>query len=596
MRSYLANLSVRSKVLLLILTIVCVLLTAVLAIVWGESVWEAEKNSKAELRASAKAFEKIEKYRVLNRGHIAAMIGSKRSEWLRRGDEKELCAAVKTILSHESEDPTDSARADYVAFQAEDGRPLAVGMRGQRGQQACEVQLNQLALKVNPAVPDRPLVMTYWESPDHRVYTIYTARITDVAHRVLGTVSIGYLLNSAAAEEATTRADTDFVIWYYPPTGTLQPEVLGFSGDLSGVDNLPARLKGSEGKFGSGRDKYDFIKATPAEDLTKILEVKNDARVVTALVKSHSEMMKPVRRLALKLGALALCSLLIGIGLGVIFSRPIVRPLIGLANVARDVKKGKYDGIQQLRLEHRRVFESADEIGTLCRAFEDMVVSFSQSREMSKYISHSAYNSLEHCGSCHTERKWMCVLFSDIRNFSGFSDGRDPESVVQRLNQVLGIQAETVAKHGGDIDKFIGDAMVAWFTGDDRCRRAVNAAREMLDELATCVGDCAGGRVGVGIHIGEVIVGGVGSPNRLDYTAIGSTVNLASRLCSAAKPGQILISQAVLTELGNSVPLHPLEPIHAKGFAEPVQVYEVVRDVSASAAAACEDAANAKAS
>ena len=124
--------------------------------------------------------------------------------------------------------------------------------------------------------------------------------------------------------------------------------------------------------------------------------------------------------------------------------------------------------------------------------------------------------------------------------------------------------------------------MVAWFTGDDRCWRAVSAAREMLAELNARIGACAGAQIGVGIHVGEVIVGALGSQNRLDYTAIGSTVNLSERLCGAAQRGQILISQAVATELGDSVSLHPLDPIHLKGFADEIHVYEVVTEVASS--------------
>ena len=81
----------------------------------------------------------------------------------------------------------------------------------------------------------------------------------------------------------------------------------------------------------------------------------------------------------------------------------------------------------------------------------------------------------------------MAILFSDVRQFSNFAETRDPEAVIELLNQVLSIQAEIVKKHGGDIDKFVGDALIAWFSGEDRCYRAVSAANQMIDAFCNFV-------------------------------------------------------------------------------------------------------------
>ena len=117
--------------------------------------------------------------------------------------------------------------------------------------------------------------------------------------------------------------------------------------------------------------------------------------------------------------------------------------------------------------------------------------------------------------------------------------------------------------------------MFAWFSGPDRCRQAIDAAVEILSGLNARFAGKAGTEIGFGIHVGEVVVGSMGSQDRRDYTAIGRSVNLAARLCSAAKSGQILVSEAVATELDESLSLVPLPPISAKGFTEPVRVFEV---------------------
>jgi adenylate cyclase len=174
-----------------------------------------------------------------------------------------------------------------------------------------------------------------------------------------------------------------------------------------------------------------------------------------------------------------------------------------------------------------------------------------------------------------TARASMAVLFADVRQFSKFSETRDPEEVIGLLNEVLSIEAEIIKKHNGDIDKFVGDALIAWFSGDARCDRAVRAADEMMTALRERFGGQPGTTIGVGIHVGEVVVGSIGSSTRKDYTAIGSVVNLAARLCSNAAPGQILVSQAVKAELGAAATVKSLPLVSLKGFSEPVAVFEV---------------------
>ena len=589
MSGYLANLSVRSKIVLLISVVVSLLLTAVLTTVWIQGRTQVKSVVEDDFKERENAFLSIEQYRIRDRAHVAYLIGAKTAQLFKPSEKTQRCQFLQHILDVQGTDPNDSAHIDYAALQDVDGRVLAIAFRGQP---LCDPQLERWPLpNVHEALEKLPL-LTSWHDPSGHIYSIYAARVTEgTSTKPIGTVAIGYLLDDVSANLVRKRAAVDVVFWREEDTQAgLQPVVIAASNPSFGPA-LTGKLADAKNgiRFEMGGERFQLEEV--AIQASGVL-VRNPEHVHLGVVQSITKQLVPFITLQTYLAVLAVASLLLGVSLGLIFSNPIVKPLVGLANVAREVEKGKYDGIQQLRVDHRRQFESLDEIGTLCRAFEEMVAGLNQRQEMSKYMSHSAFNSLGQCGTCHTERKWMVVLFSDIRNFTGFSEGRDPESVVQRLNQVLGIQAEFVAKHGGDIDKFIGDAMVAWFTGDDRCQRAVSAAREMLAELSKRVGACAGAQIGIGIHVGEVIVGALGSQNRLDYTAIGSTVNLSERLCSVAQRGQILISQAVATELGDSVPLHPLDPIHVKGFAEQIHVYEVVLDMASGATAANETVPN----
>jgi adenylate cyclase len=250
---------------------------------------------------------------------------------------------------------------------------------------------------------------------------------------------------------------------------------------------------------------------------------------------------------------------------------------VNLAGAARQIEQGQYEAIESLRSAQADRLYAKDEIGELSRAFVDMARGVQQRFKMSKYMSRTAYEMLEQSASANPagERKWLALIFSDVRGFTTFSEDRDPALVIERLNEVLGLEADVVRRHGGDVDKFVGDAMFAWFSGPDRCRRAVAAAVEILSGLQSRFAGKAGTEIGFGIHVGEVVVGSMGSQDRRDYTAIGRSVNLAARLCSAAKSGQILVSQAVATELEETGSLNPLPPVSAKGFPEPVRVFEV---------------------
>jgi adenylate cyclase len=577
----------QTKLVVLISSLVFVLLTAVLTVVWWQSRSQIKGIIHKDLKSQEQAFEVVEKYRIRDRAHIAYMIASKSYDLLQSTDSKpsngcaQTCKYLQSMVSYDGTDPDDSPHIDFIALQAKDGSTVAFIVNGHP---ACDPQLCWRLPDVSSALdvttnPNGYPLMTNWESPDGKLYTVFAAPIAASSDGpVLGVASIGYLEDDNAAKRAKNRATTDIVMWHEEGKGGYIPEpvLIGVS-DPALAPVLKKKLSNlGTPDFETGGHVYVLEEVTTG---ASGVVSQNPERVHIALVECITDHLRPFVVLKDYLIILAVCCLLLGVGLGAVLSGPIVEPLVGLASVARDVEQGNYDGIQRLKHRNQMVFESKDEVGILCRAFEEMVSGLKLRHTMSKYMSQSAYSVLEHSttGQAPSERKWMAILFSDIRGFTSFSEGRDPELVVKRLNEVLSLQADAVTKHQGDIDKFVGDAMVAWFNGPDRCRRAVEAARQIFQQTKSCRGNgnCAGG-VGIGLHVGEVIVGALGSRDRLDYTAIGSTVNLAQRICSAAKAGQLLITQAVATELGDGEHLRPLPPITLKGLGEPVPVYEVL--------------------
>jgi adenylate cyclase len=177
------------------------------------------------------------------------------------------------------------------------------------------------------------------------------------------------------------------------------------------------------------------------------------------------------------------------------------------------------------------------------------------------------------------------VLFADIRGFTGISESHEPQVVVDALNEYFERMVEIVFRHEGTLDKFIGDEMMVLFGSpvahDDDPIRAVCAALEMQEALASLnerhqVHGLPPFEIGIGINTGEVVAGYIGSSQALEYTVIGDPVNTGSRLCSLAKPGQVLISEGTSDKLGGRFELKELPREQVKGKAHPIRVFELV--------------------
>jgi adenylate cyclase len=147
------------------------------------------------------------------------------------------------------------------------------------------------------------------------------------------------------------------------------------------------------------------------------------------------------------------------------------------------------------------------------------------------------------------------------------------------LNFTFQRQADIVSKHQGDIDKFVGDQIVAVFLGEDMVLNATLCALEIQDAMAALALEHPdwGLAVGIGVNAGQVIMGAMGSSSRMDYTVLGDAVNLAARLCSHAARGQILLSADTYRTIAERAELaaEPLAPIAVKGKSEPVRVYAI---------------------
>src|SRR6266567_2064399 len=178
----------------------------------------------------------------------------------------------------------------------------------------------------------------------------------------------------------------------------------------------------------------------------------------------------------------------------------------------------------------------------------------------------------------------VTVLFADIRGFTAMSENMEASRVVEILNEYFTRVTDVIFDHGGTLDKYMGDAVMAVFgapisKGNDAAN-AVTSAIQIQRLLVELNRDAAARqwpelRVGIGINTGSVIAGNIGSPRRLDYTVVGDTVNTASRLMSNAEGGQILVSESTATAIGEGFDQTRLPALKVKGRVEPVQVFSV---------------------
>jgi adenylate cyclase len=268
------------------------------------------------------------------------------------------------------------------------------------------------------------------------------------------------------------------------------------------------------------------------------------------------------------------------VGLATLLSRPIFRLVRGTQAIAR--------GDFQVSLP----VTSGDELGLLTDSFNQMARSLREKemikRAFTRYVAREVVEEILKDPErlvLTGERREVTVLFCDIRGFTAMAERMTPEAVVALLNEFYTLMIETTFRHDGTLDKFIGDAVMAIFGAPipvpDHAARAVRTALDMqagvaaLNERRAAEGKEAIA-IGIGVSLGEVVAGTVGTEARMEYTVIGDSVNVAARLESQAKAGRILISQATFARVREVVDAVPLGGIRVKGREDSVEVYEVV--------------------
>ncbi|CAN5578393.1 hypothetical protein BH18VER2_BH18VER2_14980 [soil metagenome] len=470
----------------------------------------------------------------------------------------------------------DRIRASFMVLVSLEKQVLYNSDQPQRDGSAFDLPGLITAAEEDPSLEARGLMLR-----DGNLYAVVIVPL--LAPEPIAWICLGFRIDDAFAKElgGLTKQSVSFLD---QKSGTPPWAMLASTFDPSARPPLLAALE-----HAARRAEVENIVVGKTRYLTLLdrLEVRNGHAAV-ALQRNLEEELAPFRALEGVLLVVALAGLLLSIlavgGIASSLSRPVLR----LAENARRVEAGDYISAPSQDLGR------ADELGLLARSFQHMTAGLAERDQvrdlLGKVTSPAIAAELTRrqlvLGG---EEKKVTVLFSDLRNFTPLSEALEPAELIEMLNAYLTAMSQIVDAHGGVIDKYVGDALMALFGAPlempDQAARACGTAIEMrtaLAELNERIFQPKGFTLGfgVGIHTGTVVAGNVGSPERYNYTVIGDAVNVASRLQSLTRNPEydtdIIVSDASLGESTQRFRTRRLGEVAVKGKQQVVLIHALV--------------------
>ncbi len=554
-----------AKLLLLVVVVVAGAQVATWLIVSRYNARAAEKLIDEELQQAAQTFTRIVNYRnslLVAGASTAARASEIKRQFVRgRDDPLTFASALDSIRI--------SSRSDVVGALTLEGELIAATMPTMP---AGDV-LAQLVARAESDPSPNPSAAGFGLL-DGQLYSLVLAPVR--APDIIAWLLIGFRIDRDFTAEL--KAMTGIELTFFDVQGRPLASTL--------PDAVPGQLAAQLDSLGDDQASHrvDLPHETALVALRR-LAVGTGKNAILALQYSLDEKLAPARATENTLLVVATASLVVAVFLSRAFARRLVQPIVELVGHTRRIAAGDYT--------IRNTSYRLDELGRLSEAFDQMSRGLAERDRvrdlLDKNVSPEVAAQLLRDGAAlGGEEREVTILFVDLRGFTTMSERYAPRELLTLLNRYLDRMSRAIEEHGGVIDKFIGDAIMALFGAPvnqpDAPARAIAAALAMQRALADFNRELAAeGRpalaIGVGINTARVVAGNIGSARRLNYSVIGDGVNVAARLQALTRDPvyatNIVVSAHTIRASAPPFAVRDLGTVAVKGRAEPVAIYAI---------------------
>ena len=387
-----------------------------------------------------------------------------------------------------------------------------------------------------------------------------------VGNEILGAVVTGYQIDDELASNIKQFANCEVVFFARTEAGYQQAGSTLAGSTAALRDWLQTASMPSESE-----DVRLPLQGETFQAVFAPLHTANDEPVgLFAALRSRDRELAAFRGFQRSVLLVGLLGIAVAVGASHFLARGIARPLQKLVTVTDRIREGDYSSDVEA--------PAGGEIGALAASFRSLLGELREKQVMEKFLSKSAAEMIQKTdpGVVGTgEKRPVTILFSDLKSHAAFKDGGEtPAEVLGKVNHSLSRQAELVERYGGQVDKFVGDRMMAVFKGEDKVWPAIRCAIS-IQHLLDTDDDKEALVPGIGVSTGDAVFGAVGSANRLDYTLLGRAVHVAGRLADEAPPGDVLLSYEAYAKVQDRASAEALPPLRLQGIDDAVPVYSL---------------------